>query len=278
MTTALTVRDETTAPLPSGGESSVFASHDGFELAQRAAKALASSDLVPQQFKGNVANCLLALETAARVRVSPLAVMQNLYVVQGKPMWSAQFVIAAVNASGRFSPLRFRAIPDGNGGVIAWARDLSDGEVLEGPPVTMKMAEAEGWLGKAGSKWKTMPELMLRYRAAAFFGRLYAPDILSGMRVVEESPEATHAPMTDERPLTGGRGNDGNVAMARTPLNDPYGALPAPAPATISDSATAPVSAHTSVSGDQSSTASGAEPQLFEPEPAKRRTRMDAEA
>jgi len=26
-----------------------------------------------------------------------------------------------------------------------------------------------------------MPELMMRYRAAAFFGRLYAPEIMMGM-------------------------------------------------------------------------------------------------
>jgi len=49
------------------------------------------------------------------------------------------------------------------------------------------MAAAEGWATKAGSKWKTMPELMLRYRAAAFFGRLYAPDILMGMQTAEEA-------------------------------------------------------------------------------------------
>jgi hypothetical protein len=51
------------------------------------------------------------------------------------------------------------------------------------------MASAEGWATKAGSKWKTMPELMLRYRAAAFFGRLYAPDILMGMQTAEEAAD-----------------------------------------------------------------------------------------
>ena len=31
-----------------------------------------------------------------------------------------------------------------------------------------------------------MPELMFQYRAASFFGRLYAPDILKGMQTVDE--------------------------------------------------------------------------------------------
>jgi hypothetical protein len=54
------------------------------------------------------------------------------------------------------------------------------------------MANAEGWVSKAGSKWKTMPELMMRYRAAAFFGRLYAPEITMGMHSVEEVVDIQH--------------------------------------------------------------------------------------
>ena len=53
----------------------------------------------------------------------------------------------------------------------------ADGEVIEGAEVTIGMAKAEGWYskkdkyGKETSKWQTMPELMLAYRAAAFFAR-----------------------------------------------------------------------------------------------------------
>lgn len=154
-----------------------------FDLAQRKAKALASTDMVPAQYKGNVANCLLALEVAERTKSSPLAVMQNLNIIHGKPAWSSSFIIAALNACGRFSPIRFKM--DGES-CVAMATDRESGEVLEGPPVTIQMAKDEGWYGKSGSKWKTMPELMLRYRAAAFFGRLYAPDILMGMHEENE--------------------------------------------------------------------------------------------
>lgn len=153
-------------------------SDNKFELAQRKAKALASSDLVPKEYKGNVANCLLAMEVAERTKSSPLAVMQNLNIIHGKPAWSSSFIIAALNACGRFSPIRFKMTADS---CTAFATDRETGEVLEGPPVTIQMAKDEGWYNKQGSKWKTMPELMLRYRAAAFFGRLYAPDILMGM-------------------------------------------------------------------------------------------------
>lgn len=170
---------------PEPAQLSVYAPAN-FELSQRAAQALASSTLVPQQFR-NVANALIAIDMANRLKCSPLMVMQQLYVVQGKPSWSAQFVIAAINACGRFSPLRFVMAGDGlERQCHAEATDKYSGEVLKGPAVSLAMAKAEGWLDKGGSKWKTMPELMLRYRAGTFFGRLYAPDVLMGLYTQDE--------------------------------------------------------------------------------------------
>lgn len=158
-----------------------------FEHAQRVAKMLSTSSLIPEAYRGNIQNTMIALEMANRIGASPLMVMQNLYIVQGKPSWSSSFIIASLNACKRFSPIRF--VMEGEGdeyGCQAWAYDLATNDKLEGPKVTWAMAKAEGWVSKAGSKWKTMPELMFRYRAAAFFGRLYAPDILMGMQTAEE--------------------------------------------------------------------------------------------
>lgn len=170
--------------------STAFSSVNGFEVAQRMAKALVTSDLVPEQFRGQekLGNALIALELAQRIGASPMAVMQNIHIIHGRPSWSASFIIAALNSCGRFSPLRFKTAGAGDDKTcIAWAFDLSTKDVLEGPEVSIAMAKAEGWATKAGSKWKTMPDLMLRYRAAAFFGRLYAPDVLSGMATTEEA-------------------------------------------------------------------------------------------
>lgn len=115
-----------------------------------------------------------------------MAVMQNLHVIHGRPSWSSTFIISALNSCGRFSPLRFEMNGEGDKRTCkAWATDKT-GERLEGPEISIDMAKAEGWYGKNGSKWKSMPELMLRYRAAAFFGRLYAPDVLNGMHAAEE--------------------------------------------------------------------------------------------
>lgn len=163
-----------------------------FEHAQRMAKALCSASLVPDIFKNNIANTMIALEMAHRIGASPLMVMQNMYVVHGKPSWSSQFIISVVNSCGRFTPLRFVTTGTGdNLSCYAVAKDKSTGETIKGVTVTMAMAKAEGWTNKAGSKWQTMPELMIQYRAATFFGRLYASDLLQGMHTEDEVEDFT---------------------------------------------------------------------------------------
>lgn len=164
----------------------LFSSKDGFEHTQRVAVMLSKSDLVPKQFQGptNVGNCIIALEMSVRVGASPLMIMQNLYIVHGKPAWSSSFLIATVNACGKFSPLRYEENPEK--GCRAWAVDKNDGEKLYGVWVNMAMAKAEGWSTKTGSKWVTMPELMMRYRAATFFARQFAPELSMGISTQEE--------------------------------------------------------------------------------------------
>lgn len=180
-------------------ETASFADSKSFEHAQRVAKMLCSSNLIPKDYQGNVQNTMIALEMANRIGASPLMVMQNLYVIQGRPSWSSTFIIAALNASKRFSPIRFECGGEGEDyGCYAFATDTATKQKLDGPRITMKMAAAEGWLTKPGSKWKTMPELMIRYRAAAFFGRLYAPDIMMGMQTAEEVIDITEYASNDQ--------------------------------------------------------------------------------
>ena len=166
-----------------------FESVGMFEAGQRMAKLFASADFVPDTFKGKLADCLIALDMAARLKANPLAVMQNIYMVHNKPAWSSQFLIACINKSGLFkTPLRYKfsgVYGSDDYGCIAWAVDNS-GEILESTRITLGMAKAEGWTTKNGSKWKTMPEQMLRYRSATFFARAYCPELTMGMMTKDE--------------------------------------------------------------------------------------------
>jgi hypothetical protein len=168
----------------------VFSGIQAFDAAQRMAKALSSSALVPKIYQGQqgLANSLIALELAGRMGISPLTVMQNMTPINGRPSWSSSFLIGTVNACGRFSPLRFIFDDDDNPtSCYAEANDLASGEVLRGEKITIAMAKAEGWYGRQGSKWQTFPGQMLRYRAGAFWARVYCPEISLGIVTKEEA-------------------------------------------------------------------------------------------
>lgn len=167
----------------------VFTGIQQFENAQRIAKALASSQLVPKEFQGQqgLANVLVAMEISGRMGLSPLQVMQNLHIIHGRPSWSSQFIIATINGCGRFTPLDYIVTGEGDAMTCqAVATEIKTGKELKGPVVSIAMAKKEGWYSKNGSKWQTMPDLMLRYRAAAFWGRVYVPEYLVGMKTQEE--------------------------------------------------------------------------------------------
>ncbi len=192
MANELTVSNERTMPSVQQKSSqmlNVFSSNESFSLALKMAQALASSTIVPKAYQGNVGNCMIAIEMAARINTSPMMVMQNLYIVNGNPSWSSQWIIAMINNSGRYkTELQFEFVgtPGTDSyGCRAYAEDRT-GHRVEGPLVTMQMAKDEGWYGKSGSKWKTMPEVMIRYRAASFFGRVNCPDMVMGIYTQEE--------------------------------------------------------------------------------------------
>ena len=176
-------------------------------------KAMTNADGTPQLMENPNAtsNCLIALNMANRMGYDPLMIMQNLYIIEGRPAWSSQFIIAAINACGKFDPLQFEIVNEGEKEIeyvnsywengkklsnqatvklenltcIAWTTDKK-GNRLQSDKISMEMAVKEGWYQKNGSKWQTMAGQMLRYRAAAFFGRIYAPEILMGIYAADE--------------------------------------------------------------------------------------------
>lgn len=173
-----------------------FNSSRAFALLCRAAKALADSTMVPKIYQNNLPNCIISLEMAQRIGASPLMVMQNLYIVHGRPGWSAKFLIACFNECGRFSSVRY--IWSGtkgkdDWGCTAWAVEKSTGEKILGPEITMKLVKEEGWYNRDGSKWKTMPEKMFMYRAAAWMIDTTAPELSMGIRTDDEEREAFDA-------------------------------------------------------------------------------------
>mgnify|MGYP003445197861 FL=1 len=152
-------------------------------------ETLAKSTIVPAVYQRRPENCFVALDMASRMGLSPMVVMQNLYVIQGKPSWSGSAMASLIRSSNQFTNVELNFV--GQEGSDSWgayvtATRVSNGKLLKGSTVTIAMAKKEGWYQKGGSKWQTIPELMLSYRAYAFFGRVYAPELLMGLQSAEE--------------------------------------------------------------------------------------------
>ncbi len=202
-----------------------------FESLQRCAKPYAESTIVPTMYRGNIGNCVIAIDLAYRMNLPALTVMQTLCIINGNPSWYTKFLVASINTCGRYSTLRYRKRNTGKLGkvkynshewvekngkkektivvrefdatgidnweCVAYAVEKSTGETLESDPVTIEMAIKEGWYTKDGSKWPNMPMLMLSYRAAAFWQRIYAPEMSMGFRTVEEERDITDVEFED---------------------------------------------------------------------------------
>jgi hypothetical protein len=172
-----------------------------FNQAWRAATMFSNSKLVPADFRGSPESCFVAMHMAVRLNLDPMMVMQKTYIIHGRPGMEAQLIIALVNARGPFTgPIQWETSGTGDTREwIAFATHKGTGERCTAK-VDWAMVKAEGWAGKSGSKWMTIPDLMGRYRSATFLARLYCPEVIMGLSTVEElrdmEPEIVEATVT----------------------------------------------------------------------------------
>lgn len=173
----------------------VWTDKGAFNQMLRAADMLSKTNIIPQSYQGKPQDCFVAIEMATRMGVSPMVVMQNMYVVKGKPSWAGQACTMLINSCGKFADVRHvytgRKGTEDRGCYVSAIR-VSDGERIDGVEVTLKMAKDEGWL--SNPKWRNMPELMLAYRASAFFARVYCPEALMGVQTTEELVDISQNP------------------------------------------------------------------------------------
>lgn len=151
----------------------------------RLAEVMAGSQLIPPHLRGKVDDVFVALAMADQMGENPVVVMQNIYVVSGRAGWSASYMIARANTSGVFCDrIDWRVSGKGDSlSVTASATLAASGQVVS-MTADMSMAAAEGWTKNA--KYKSMPEVMLRYRSATLLIRMYAGDVMLGMHTADE--------------------------------------------------------------------------------------------
>lgn len=169
----------------------------------QAGEMFAGSQLVPESFRGKPGDCAIALDLALRLDLNPLSLFPQLYVIHGRPSLSAQYMIALVNRSGRFTPITWTEGDDGvveytaygktrkipNYYAVASFKSALTGETYASTRVDVRLAHANGWLTKDGSKWQTMPAQMCRYRSASWLIKSYAPELAMGLSFADESED-----------------------------------------------------------------------------------------
>jgi hypothetical protein len=139
--------------------------------------------MIPDRFVNSPASIYIGIKIAQRIDCDVLEVLNGLYVVHGTPGWSAEFLIARAKAK---LGLMIMYETTGEGKTLQVRAKAIDkkGEVFLGTPVSMAMAEAEGWT--RNSKYKSMPEYMLKKRAATFLIREQFPEVTAGFQTVDE--------------------------------------------------------------------------------------------
>ena len=181
------IQELVVSPQPELAPVTVWTDKRQFDQLLRAANMLSQTSIIPATYQGKPQDCFVALEMATRMGVSPLVVMQNMYVVKGKPAWAGQACTMFINSCGKFTGVKHvytgEKGTDSRGCYVTAIR-ISDGVQVNGVEVTIAMAKAEGWT--SNTKWRNMPELMLAYRASAFFARVHCPEALMGVQLIDE--------------------------------------------------------------------------------------------
>ena len=200
-----------------GGSPSVFDNIETFQQVFEMARALSKSCFVPTSFRGSPESCVIAIDLARRLGVSPLTLFPHLYVVDSKPAFSTQFLITLVNRSGLFNRLEWESGTDGEATVQVFLRwnektketetttekvpnvwavaklvERRTGKEYKSPRVDMNFANANGWFAKRGSKWRTMPEIMAAYRAASILIKRVCPELTLGLEFAEDVADSVN--------------------------------------------------------------------------------------
>lgn len=157
-----------------------------FDLEQRRAVALSQSAFFPKDLRGDVASAVIVHDLARRMDISEMEVAQSIYIIYNKPSFATTFLVARLNTSGLIVGSLKTVMNEDKTSCYCTAIEASTGDEITGITITLEMAQNEGWSTKSGSKWVTMPELMLEKRAQAFFIRGKYPQVMFGSQTKEE--------------------------------------------------------------------------------------------
>ena len=188
------------------------------EQAMQFADMLSRSNLVPKDYQGNPANCIIAMQWGMEIGLQPLQAMQNIAVINGRPAIWGDAMLALVRGSGL---LEFIDEDPQDTGCTVRIKRKGEPEAVRS--FTLEDAKKAGLLGKQGP-WQQHTRRMMQLRARAFALRDVFPDVLRGVHIAEEArdmpPETKDMGTADEvkpaaRALPASRADKARAALAQ---------------------------------------------------------------
>lgn len=176
------------------------------------AEILSQANMIPDKFKGNPANVLVAQELAQSMGESTWVTMSELYFVGNVPTFSAKYMRTRVRAAKHI--LRESFDPETMTATCTIIRH-DDPDFEHTIRWDKAKAEAHGLWGKG--HWKKNPELMLKNRAVSECVREACNEVMGGVDYTREEVE-------------NGNFNTGPVTATATRQDVAQQALSAPAP------------------------------------------------
>ena len=152
-----------------------------FELEQRKAKAMITSNILPSNFR-NIGDVIVLNEMSRNLQIPIILLAQQLYIVHGKVGFSGQFAIALLNKAVELGKIdKWKYETKGKAvRVIAYKGE----DKIEGTWIDEDLVQKNGWT--SNTHWKNNFDLMAHYRAATWFLRLHFPEMLMGMHTEDE--------------------------------------------------------------------------------------------
>ena len=148
-----------------------------FSLAER----INRSSMVPSSYRGKPLDLAVALLFGAEIGLPPMATMNRVVVVEGKPALDAQGIVAVVRAAGHSIS---GETSSEKATVRGKRRDTGDEMSVT---FTMEDARRAGLASKA--VWKAYPTSMLWARALSQLARMLFADCLMGFSYVPEEAD-----------------------------------------------------------------------------------------
>jgi hypothetical protein len=138
------------------------------------ATSITKSSFVPQAFVGKPFDATVAIMKGAALGLDPIASLEALYVVHGKPALYARSMVAILLAAGH-EIWTEEQTPES----VTVCGRRRDSEHVERSTWTLQRAQLAGYTSNA--KYKSNPEEMLYAKASAEVARRIAPDALMGL-------------------------------------------------------------------------------------------------